>query len=215
MKILVISLTGSVFALGLGMVLLNSFRVQPSDIASHPTNTYRSPSGSFNVKPFSSSPSTTDAAIETPPPSPTTEAREQWLDALYQDPSVSTRLKAARDLAAEGTETAFVDLATFIAAAEEEGGEGLLSLAAQVASVLSQMRGDALSGIATELAYDTSPLVAEAAVDAAVRREIGDEPVELSASALPNPGDQQALDEYAERLHAIETAPYTPTPERQ
>jgi hypothetical protein len=98
------------------------------------------------------------------------KSMEALLDILYEAPSASARLAAAQEIARQGNERAFDGLATFVAAAESTGEESLLSLATQVADVLGQMHGEAIHGIATELAYSPSALVAEAAVNAVVPR---------------------------------------------
>lgn len=141
----------------------------------------------------------------TAPPQPAPELREQWLAALYDSPSVADRLVAARQLAARNDETGMTDLAMFIAAAEETGDDTVLPLAENVARILGEMRGPGVQALATELAYSASPLVAQAAVDAAVASEPAAAPQQFGVAALPNPVDQRQLEETIQQLHESET----------
>ena len=145
--------------------------------------------------------------VTTPLLPPAPDPREQWLATLYDSPSVADRLAAARQLAARNDETGMTDLALFIAAAEATGEETLLPLAEQVAGILGQMRGPGVQALATELAYSASPLVAQAAVDAAVASEPVAAPQQFGVAMLPNPADQQQLEEAIQRLHESETNP--------
>jgi hypothetical protein len=80
------------------------------------------------VEPWSAAPSEEAPAVTASSPSepepvagitpPPTDPREQWLTTLYESPSVADRLQAAQQIAARGSEMAFRDLATFVAAAE-------------------------------------------------------------------------------------------------
>lgn len=145
--------------------------------------------------------------VTTPPPAPVLDPRQKWLDALYESPSIADRLAAARQLAARNDEAGMTDLAKFVAAAEATGEETLQPIAQQVASVLGQMRGPGIVALATELAYSASPLVAQAAVDAAVASEPTNAPQQFSATVLPNPPDQRQLEEFIQRLHESEAYP--------
>jgi hypothetical protein len=152
-----------------------------------------------------------DAPVVTAPPTPEPELvvnttppvpnpREQWLNTLYESPSVADRLQAARLLAVRGDEEAFLDLASFIVAAEATGEGALLDLAQQVATILGQMYGAEIQTIATELAYSPSELVAEAAVNAAVAAEPAQVPQWFESGTVQNPADQSALDDYLQKL---------------
>lgn len=139
-----------------------------------------------------------EPSVSTPPPPP--GPREQWLKTLYESPAIDERLSAARHIAASGDEPAFLDLATFIAAAEATGDHTHVDVATQVASILAQMHGVEIQTIATELAYSPSALVAEAAVNAAVAAEPATTPQWFDSGLLPNPADQDALDAYLQQL---------------
>ncbi len=139
-----------------------------------------------------------EPVVNTTPPTP--NPREQWLNTLYESPSVEDSLQAARQLAACGNEAAFLDLATFIVAAETTGEGALLDVAQQVAAILSQMHGEEIQTIATELAYSPSDLVAEAAVNAAVATEPAQAPQWFESGMVQNPADQSALDDYLQKL---------------
>jgi hypothetical protein len=137
--------------------------------------------------------------VATPLPA-TLDPHEQLLDTLYEAPSIPDRLAAARQIGALNNDTGMTDLAMFIAATEATGDNTLLPLAEQVASILGQMRGPGVQALATELAYSASPLVAEAAVNAAVNSEPEQALQQFGVAMLPNPADQQQLDEAIERL---------------
>lgn len=139
------------------------------------------------------------------PTSPATNPPVQWLNTLYESPSATERLEAARQIAARGDETAFRNLATFIVAAEATGESSLLGMAQQVAAILGQMQGDQIQTIATELAYSPSALVAEAAVNAAVAAEAAQVPQGFEAGMAQNPADQNALDDYLQQLHQYDS----------
>jgi hypothetical protein len=139
-----------------------------------------------------------EPVVNTSPPAP--NPREQWLNTLYESPSIADRLQAARQLAACGNEAAFLDLATFIVAAEATGEGALLGVAQQVAAILGQMHGEEIRTIATELAYSPSAIVAEAAVNAAIVAEPAQAPQWFESGMVQNPADQSALDEYLQKL---------------
>ena len=139
-----------------------------------------------------------ELVVNTPPPVP--NPREQWLNTLYESPSVADRLQAARQLAVRGDEAAFLDLASFIVAAEATGEGALIDLAQQVATILGQMHGAEIQTIATELAYSPSKVVAEAAVNAAVAAEPAQVPQWIESGTVQNPADQRALDDYLQKL---------------
>ena len=157
--------------------------------------------------PPSFSPPARETVTTPPPPPPAPDPREQWLATLYDSPSVADRLAAARQLAARNDEASMTDLAMFIAAAEETGDDTVLPLAEKVASILGQMRGPGVQALATELAYSASPLVARAAVDAAVASEPAAAPQQFGVAVLPNPVEQRQLEEAIQRLHESETNP--------
>jgi hypothetical protein len=152
-----------------------------------------------------------DAPVATAPPPrdlgpvanilpPQTDLREQWLKVLRESPALADKLEAARHIAARGNEAAFVDLATFIAAAEATGDDTLVDIARQVAGILAQMRGTEIQAAATEFAYSPSALVAEAAVNAAVAAEPGTTPQWVDSGSFQNPADQKALDALLQEL---------------
>jgi hypothetical protein len=137
-------------------------------------------------------------------PIPVPNPREQWLSTLYESPSVEDRLQAARQLAACGNEAAFVDLTTFIVAAEATGEDALLSMAQQVAAILGQMHGEEIQTIATEFAYSPSGLVAEAAVNSAVAAEPAQSPQRFESGMLQNSPEQSALDDHLQKLQELD-----------
>ena len=142
-----------------------------------------------------------------PLPPPAQDPREEWLTTLYDSPSIADRLAAARQLAARNDETGMTGLAMFIAAAEATGDVTEQLFAENVASILGQMRGPGVQALATELAYSASPLVAQAAVDAAVASEPAAAPQQFGVAMLPNPVDQRQLEEAVQQLHESETNP--------
>lgn len=148
-------------------------------------------------------------ATTAPPPDP----HEQWLDTLYESPSIADRLVAARQIAARNDERGMSDLATFIGAAEENGDASLLSLASQVAEMVGEMHGPAIEGIAIELAYSPSALIAEAAVNAAVKSLPAQAAEEFTPGAEYAPADQQALDRYVQQLLQAELQNIPPLPD--
>jgi hypothetical protein len=145
---------------------------------------------------FPSSRQTSSAPVVTPAPNP----HEEWLSTLYESPSIAERLAAARQIAARNDEPGMAALATFISAAEENGDPSLLLLAGQVAELLGAMHGLGVEDIATELAYSPSRLVAEAAVDAAVKSQPAQAAQQFTPGAAHAPADQQALDGYVQEI---------------
>lgn len=148
-----------------------------------------------------------------PVPAPAPDPHEQWLDRLYESPSIADRLAAAQKIAARNDERGMSDLATFISAAEENGDASLLSLAGQVVEILGRMHGPAIEGIATELAYSPSALVAEAAVNAAVNSHPTQAAQQLAPGTVHAPADQQALDGYVQQLLQAELQNIQPLPD--
>lgn len=138
---------------------------------------------------------------------PQFDPNEALLDTLYESPVNADRLAAARQIAARNDERGMSALATFISAAEEHGDPSLVSLAGEVAKILGQMHGPGVEALATELAYAPSSLVAEAAVNAAVRSQTSQAP----ENVLPGQGvtstDQQAIDDYVQNLRNEENQP--------
>jgi hypothetical protein len=155
------------------------------------------------VQPNSSLPSQPQGPVTSPPP-PASDPREQWLDTLYESPSIAERLAAARQIAARNDEQGMSDLATFISAAEENGEASLLALAGQLADILGQMHGPGVEAIATELAYSPSALVAEAAVNAAVKTQPVQAPQHFALGTGQLPADQNALDGYVQKMRQEE-----------
>lgn len=92
------------------------------------------------------------------------------------------------------------DLASFICAAEEQGGSDQLEIAKQVAGLLGQMRGADIGPIATELAYSPSALVAEAAVDVAVGSQQVESIPLVEPGEIGSLGEQDILDASAQSL---------------
>jgi hypothetical protein len=141
--------------------------------------------------------------VSAPKPDP----HEALLDTLYESPVNADRIEAARQIAARNDERGMSDLATFISAAEEHGDPSLMTLAEEVAEVLGQMHGPEVEALATELAYAPSSLVAEAAVNAAVRSKAN----QVSENVFPaqglTPTDQQALDDYVQIIRNEEEQP--------
>jgi hypothetical protein len=146
-------------------------------------------------------------------PTPAADPHEQWLNRLYESPSIDDRLAAARQIAARNDERGMSDLATFINAAEENGEPSLLALAGQVAEMLSQMQGPEIEGLATELAYSPSVLVAEAAVNAAVKSQPSQNPQKLLPGIVFPPEDQQAIHDFTQQLLTDEIQNSQPTTE--
>lgn len=145
-----------------------------------------------------------------PPPDP----REQWLKTLYESPAIDERLSAARQIAARGNESAFLDLPTFIAAAEATGDDTLVSVAREVASILAQMHGAEIQTAATELAYSPSTIVAEAAVNAAVAAEPAANRQWFDSGLFQNPAGQDALDAFLQQLADYDRKVLLPLPEK-
>ena len=145
-----------------------------------------------------------------PVAAPAANPREQWRETLYESPSLAERLAAARQIATRNDEEGMGDLATFISAAEATGDDSLLSLAAQVAEIMGRMHGLGIEAIATELAYAPSALVAEAAVNAAVKSKPEQAPQYFTLGTGYLPTDQAALDGYAQQLLQTETQTLPP-----
>ena len=93
---------------------------------------------------------------------------DPMLDLLYDSPSPSVKLTAARQLAVRNDEASFCSIARVLMAAEMTGEPTNETLAKELAKILGQMRGPQIQAIATELAYSPSPLLSAAATDAAV-----------------------------------------------
>lgn len=209
-----ILLAALAFALIIGIAVFNMSRVPPlADVATTILNDSELEPPPITFAPAPAPEPARETAPAAPPSAPDPDPREQCLDTLYQSPSVPDRLNAARQLAARGTEESFVDLATFIAAAEAEGDESLLHVAQQVADILGKMHGIEITAIATELAYGPSPLVAEAAVNAAIAAEPVAEPHQLGAYAQPDSHEQRELEEALQRFVNQENSP--PQPENK
>lgn len=103
--------------------------------------------------------------VPEPTPAPTPDP---VVEALFYSPTVPARLVAAQQLAAREDENSFRYIAGAIIAAEMTGEVYDQAFAEQLAAILRQMRGPDVYSIATELAYNPSPLVSEAAADVAV-----------------------------------------------
>ena len=150
--------------------------------------------------------------VSTTPLSP--DPRGQCLKTLYESPALAERLEVARHIAARGDESAFLDLATFIAAAEASGDNAHMDVARQVAGILAQMHGVEIQSAATELAYSPSALVAEAAVNAAVVTETGSTPQWVDSGSILNSSDQGALDAFLQQLADQDWKEMAPLPEK-
>jgi hypothetical protein len=191
-------------------------RISPS---SSPAERPALPAASDQVQPADDAPAVTvpphrepEPVVSATPPVP--DPSEQRLKALYESPILAERLNSARHIAARGDESAFLDLAKFIAAAEATGDDTLVEVASQVATILSQMHGTEIQGVATELAYSPSPLVAEAAVNAAVAAEPVASPQWFDSGSMQSPADQDSLDNFVQQLAELARKESPPVPEK-
>lgn len=162
--ILITSAVTAVIAVGLFLVSGDGLEIpisQPSiplSTATHTESTTTEPTGQTPAS------AVTESTLEPEP----IVAPDSVLDTLYGSLSVSAKLAAARQIAARGDESSFRSIATVLMAAEMTGEATNETLAKELAQILRQMRGPQIQAVATELAYSPSPLLSEAATDAAV-----------------------------------------------